>query len=260
MIKVSSCTYLFYSGTGDQITSNATWLEDTAVLSAVPEPAAVSGSSAAFCFKFQSLPTTKLHMASSLTSSHLEQPPDRQGLLYKKSNRAASYQPCWCELRGNLLFCREQSGDRAHFQLIVLEGCTVELQESSSEPHTFKICYPNDLPDQSYKMAAENQKTMEDWVRALSTAGFEYLRALVTELEGQFHRLKSQQYSKEEARHKATDLTLPSSTLAKQRRLTHMDFACLHYEFGEAVVRAKQQWQEGKRKQVPESESVIHFE
>ncbi|XP_007432294.1 sesquipedalian-1-like isoform X1 [Python bivittatus] len=209
---------------------------------------------------FLSMSAMKLHIASILTSSHLEQPPDRQGLLYKKSNRTASYQPCWCELRGNLLFCREQPGDRAPFQLIVLEGCIVELQESSSEPHTFKICYPNDLPDQSYKMAAENQETMEDWVRALSTAGFEYLRALVAELEGQFHRLKSQQYSTEEARYKAIDLTLPSSKLAEQRRFCHMEFACLHQEFGKAVIRLRQQWQEGKGKQIPESESLIHFE
>ncbi|XP_039186204.1 sesquipedalian-1-like isoform X1 [Crotalus tigris] len=210
--------------------------------------------------KFQSQSATKLHIASILTSSHLHQPPDRQGVLYKKNNRTASYQRCWCELRGNLLICREQPGDRAPCQLIVLEGCTVELQESSSEPHTFKICYPDDYPEQTYKMAAENQETMEDWVRALSTAGFEYLRALVTELEGQFYRLKSQQYSKEEASCKATDLPLLSPKPVEQRRFYHMDFTCLHREFGKDVKRARKQWQEGKRKLIPESESLMPFE
>lgn len=211
-----------------------------------------------FSLQFQSQSATKLHIASILTSSHLDQPPDRQGILYKKNNRTASYQRCWCELRGNLLICREQPGDRAPSQLIVLEGCTVELQESTSEPHTFKICYPDDLPDQSYKMAAEDQETMENWVRALSTARFEYLRALVTELEGQFHRLKSQQYSKEEASCKATDLPLPPPKPVEQR-FSHMDFACLHQEFGKDVKRARKKWQEGKGKHVPERESLMHF-
>uniref|UniRef100_A0A8C5S3R6 Sesquipedalian n=1 Tax=Laticauda laticaudata TaxID=8630 RepID=A0A8C5S3R6_LATLA len=188
----------------------------------------------------------KLHISSILTSSHLDQLPDRQGVLYKKNNRTATYQRCWCELRGNILICREQSGDRAPSHLIVLEGCTVELQESTSEPYTFKICYPNVLPD--YKMAAEDQERMEDWVRALSTAGFEYLRVLVTELEDQFHWLRSQQYSKEEASCKATDLPLQPPKPVAQRRLSHMDFACLHQEFGKDVKSVRKQWQEGKGK------------
>ncbi|XP_070582880.1 sesquipedalian-1-like isoform X2 [Erythrolamprus reginae] len=206
---------------------------------------------------FQSQPAIKLHFASILTSPTLDQPPDRQGFLFKKNNRTASYHRCWCELRGNLLICGEQPGDRS--QLIVLEGCTVELQESSSEPHTFKICYPGDLPDQSYKMAAEDQGTMEDWVRALTTAGFEYLRPLVIALKSQFHRLKSQEYSKEEARCKATDLPLPPPKPVVQRRLSHMDFACLHQEFGKDVIRARKQWQEGKGKPVLLTGRSMHF-
>ncbi|XP_026567950.1 sesquipedalian-1-like [Pseudonaja textilis] len=204
---------------------------------------------------FQSQSAIKLHTSSILTSSPLDQLPDRQGVLYKKNNHATTYQRCWCELRGNLLICWEQPGDRAPCHLIVLEGCTVELQESTSEPHTFKICYRNVLPDQSYKMAAEDQETMEDWMRALSRAGFEYLRALVTKLEGQFHRLKSQQYSEEEASCKATDLPLQPPKPVAQRRFPHMDFACLHQEFGKDVKRAREQWQEGKGKHVPEWET-----
>lgn len=135
----------------------------------------------------------------------------------------------------------------------------MELQESSSEPHTFKICYPDDFPDQTYKMAAEDQETMEDWVRALSRAGFEYLRALVTELEGQFHRLKSQKYSKEEASCKATGLPFPSPKPVEQRRICHVDFPCLHQEFGKDVKRARKQWQEGKGKPIPESQEFDAF-
>ncbi|XP_061445650.1 sesquipedalian-1-like [Rhineura floridana] len=199
----------------------------------------------------------KLHISSALTSSHL----DRQGLLYKKSIRTASYQPCWCELRGNLLFYRERWGDRGPFRLIVLEGCTVELQESASEPHTFEISYPGGLPGaRSYKMAAENQETMEGWVRALSTAGFGYLRALVTELEGQFQMLKNQQPPKSEGplRH-LTDFKFPTSKLVVEMGSFTVDFAQLHQEFGEDIVRLRQMWQERQGEQQPEDGALIDF-
>uniref|UniRef100_A0A674K7Z8 PH domain-containing protein n=1 Tax=Terrapene triunguis TaxID=2587831 RepID=A0A674K7Z8_9SAUR len=83
----------------------------------------------------------KLHETSVLGYSRMAAPPDRQGRLYKKSERTSSYQRRWCELRGNLLFYWERQGDREPLGLILLEGCTVELQESATEPFTFKISY-----------------------------------------------------------------------------------------------------------------------
>lgn len=202
----------------------------------------------------------KLHISSAFASSHLEYPPDRQGLLYKKSSRTASYQPCWCELRGNLLFYRERYGDREPLRLIILEGCTVELQESASEPFTFEISYPYGLPgSRSYKMAADNQETMESWVRALSTAGFENLRALATELKGQFQELKSQQLPKVEGR-SASDFKTSPPRSAEEREFLKMDFAQLHKKFGEDIVRLRCLWMEArKEKKQPEGENLIDF-
>lgn len=201
-------------------------------------------------------------MSSTMVSSVLEHTPDRQGLLYKKSSLSASYQSCWCELRGNLLFYRHRGGDRGPVQLIVLEGCTVELQESASEPYTFEISYPGGFPgSRSYKMAAENQETMEGWVRALSTAGIGYLRVLVAELEDQFQRLKREQQPKSEgeARH-LTDLSQMPSKAAVETESPNMDFTRLHWEFGEDILRARHMWQkERRRKQQPEDESLIDF-
>ncbi|XP_053219615.1 sesquipedalian-1-like [Podarcis raffonei] len=205
----------------------------------------------------------KLHLSSALASSHLRHLPDRQGLLYKKSIRTASYRPCWCELWGNILFCRDQSGDRGPLRLIILEGCTVELQESASEPHTFEISYPNGVPGaRSYKMAAESQETMEGWVRALSTAGFCYLRALVTELEGQFQMLKHQQPPKCEGqpRHLARDLKHPTTKPAVEAGPFNMGFVQLHQQFGEDILRLRRKWQEKQGEQQPENESLIDFD
>nr|XP_020669214.1 sesquipedalian-1-like [Pogona vitticeps] len=205
----------------------------------------------------------KLLMSSTMVSSILEPPPDRQGLLYKKSSRSTSYQPCWCELRGNLLFYRERSGDRGPVQLIILEGCTVELQESASEPYTFEISYPGGVPgSRSYKWAAENQETMEGGVRALSSAGIGYLRVLVADLEEQFQRLKRRQRPKLEGEPRfLTDSNQTSSTTVVEMESPIMDFARLHQEFGEDILRVRRMWQEERRrKQQPEDESLINFE
>ncbi|KAF7238848.1 Sesquipedalian-1 [Varanus komodoensis] len=206
----------------------------------------------------------KLHISSTFLSSYLSQPADRQGLLYKKSSRSASYQPCWCELRGNLLFYRERSGERGSLQLIILEGCTVELQESASKPYTFEIFYPDGLlGSQSYKMAAENQETMEGWVRALSTAGCGYLRALVDELESQFQMLKNQSGSKVEGdpRNLMANNEQPSSTLVGEERFASLSFPRLHQEFGKDIVGARHTWQEERRStRQPEGNNLIDLQ
>lgn len=200
----------------------------------------------------------KLHISSTLVSSHREYPPDRQGLLFKKSSRTTSYQPCWCELRGNLLFYRERYGDREPLRLIILEGCTVELQDSDSKPYTFEISYPFGLPgSRSYKMAAENQETMESWVRALTTAGFENLRALATELKGQFQELMSQQLPKVEGC-SATGHKLPPPRFAEDKESLNLDFPQLHQKFGEDIVQLRCQWlEEREGKKHPEGNNLI---
>lgn len=108
-------------------------------------------------------------------------------------------------------------------------------------------------------MAADNQETMESWVRALSTAGFENLRALATELKGQFQELKSQQLPKVEGR-SASDFKTSPPRSAEEREFLKMDFAQLHKKFGEDIVRLRCLWMEArKEKKQPEGENLIDF-
>nr|XP_056718976.1 sesquipedalian-1-like [Euleptes europaea] len=206
----------------------------------------------------------KLHLSSGLVSSHMEHTPDRQGLLYKKSSRTSSYHPRWCTLWGNLLFYRERGGDRDPPKLIILEGCIVELRESSSEPYAFEISYPCGLPGgRAYQMAAENQETLEAWVRALSTAGFGYLRALAAELEGQFQMLKNQQPPKLEGAPVASkkNFKLPLLKLVAETRSKETNFSQLHQEFGEDILRLRRMWQEKKDgKTQPAENNLIDLE
>ncbi|XP_048373682.1 sesquipedalian-1-like [Sphaerodactylus townsendi] len=197
----------------------------------------------------------KLHFSNTLVSFHLEHTPDRQGLLYKKSSRTSSYHPCWCMLLGNLLFYRERGGDRDPPKLIILECCIVELRESSSEPFAFEISYP--YGSRAYQMAAENQETLEGWVRALSTAGFGYLKALAAELEGQLQTLKRQEPLKSEgapvASKKDCELSLGAEMGSKET-----NFSQLHQAFGEDIERLRHTWQERKdAKKQPAGNNLI---
>ncbi|XP_074854559.1 sesquipedalian-1-like [Carettochelys insculpta] len=176
----------------------------------------------------------KLHETSLLGYARLPAAPDRQGQLCKKSLRSGTYQRRWCELRGNLLFYWERRGDREPLGLILLEGCTVELRESASEPFTFEISCP--LGHRTYKLAAEDQASMEGWVRALSTASFAYLRALLTELEGQYRTSG------------ALGAALPQEGAACPGPVVIEvglpDFEGLHQQFGEEIVKLRARWRE----------------
>ncbi|TFJ97871.1 sperm-associated antigen 8 [Platysternon megacephalum] len=181
----------------------------------------------------------KLHETSVLGYSRVAAPPDRQGRLYKKSERSSSYQRRWCELRGNLLFYWERQGDREPLGLILLEGCTVELQESATEPFTFEISYPQGpLGHRAYKMAAEDQASMEGWVRALSTASFDYLRALLTELEGQYWASGALGAIPLEERAARRSPLVGAVGLP--------DFEGLHRQFGEEIMKLRVRWRKGR--------------
>ncbi|CAM5147720.1 unnamed protein product [Natator depressus] len=179
----------------------------------------------------------KLHESSVLGYSRMAAPPDRQGRLYKKSERSSSYQRRWCELRGNLLFYWERQGDREPLGLILLEGCTVELQESATEPFTFQISYPQGpLGHRAYKMAAEDQTSMEGWVRALSTASFDYLRVLLTELEGQY---------RDSGALRVTPLEEGAARCSPLVSAVGLpDFEGLHQQFGKEIVKLRVRWRE----------------
>lgn len=87
-----------------------------------------------------------------------------------------------------MLFYFEERDSREPIGVIVLEGCTVELCESTEE-FAFAIKF-DCAKARVYKMAAENQAAMESWVKALSRASFDYMRLVVKELERQLEEIQ----------------------------------------------------------------------
>ncbi|XP_069510490.1 sesquipedalian-2 [Ambystoma mexicanum] len=115
-------------------------------------------------------------------------PADRTGFLYKKGERHSTYTRLWFVLKGNLLFYFEEAVSRAPMGVIVLEGCTVELCDSSDD-FAFAIRFQG-TGARAYVLAADSQVDMEAWVKTLSRANFDYMRLVVRELEQELGRVQ----------------------------------------------------------------------
>ncbi|XP_069610979.1 sesquipedalian-1 isoform X1 [Ranitomeya imitator] len=120
-------------------------------------------------------------------------PIDKSGFLYKKGDRNTSYHRRWFVLKGNMLFYYEHQESKEPVGAIILEGCRVELCESSEE-YAFAIRFGYSK-SRAYILAADSHATMESWVKALSRANFEYIRLVVKELQQQLMEMRKGQPS-----------------------------------------------------------------
>ncbi|KAE8635282.1 hypothetical protein XENTR_v10002566 [Xenopus tropicalis] len=115
-------------------------------------------------------------------------PVDKRGFLFKKGDRNTSYNKRWFVLKGNTLFYFDNEESKEPLGVIILEGCRVELCESTEE-FAFAIKFEY-TKSKAYILAADNQITMESWVKALSRANFEYIRLVVVELQKQLKEMQ----------------------------------------------------------------------
>lgn len=126
----------------------------------------------------------KLHEKIVSYYESCESPVDKEGYLYKKGEIKTSYQKRWFVLKGNLLFYKDRPADRDLTGLIVLEGCTVQLCESE-EQFAFSLVWAE--PGlRTYKFAAEDQSSLESWIKALLPANHNYMSLLVMDLEKKY--------------------------------------------------------------------------
>ncbi|KAL2078725.1 hypothetical protein ACEWY4_026410 [Coilia grayii] len=110
---------------------------------------------------------------------------DKEGYLYKKGEVNTSYQKRWCILQGNLLFYKDRASEASDvLGVIVLEGCSVQLCESE-EKFAFSLVF-SEPGLRTYKFAAEDQASLEGWIKALLLANHGYLALLVKDLQQQY--------------------------------------------------------------------------
>ncbi|KAL4224037.1 hypothetical protein ACF0H5_017494 [Mactra antiquata] len=108
-------------------------------------------------------------------------PPDKEGFLKKRGDLNRGYQKRWFILKGNLLFYYEKRMDKDPIGMIVLEGCRVELSDSE-DGFTFMLQFPGPH-SRTYVISADTQEDMEAWMKALSSASYDYIRICVNELK-----------------------------------------------------------------------------
>ncbi|KAJ0060602.1 hypothetical protein NL108_016587, partial [Boleophthalmus pectinirostris] len=121
-----------------------------------------------------------------------------------------SYQKRWFVLKGNLLFYKEKPADRDLIGVIVLEGCTVQLCESD-EQFAFSLVW-SEPGLRTYKFAAEDQESLEDWIKTLLSANHQYLALLLSDMEQAYRAGHASTSSL--LRHSSSQPTIASSSSA----------------------------------------------
>lgn len=113
---------------------------------------------------------------------------DKSGSLQKFSESKGTYQTKWCVLKGNILFYFDKNGDREPQGAIVLEGCRIELADTVEGLHAFQLSFSGNV-SKDYRLVADTPEAMESWMKALSCATYDYMKAVVDELQRQMDEI-----------------------------------------------------------------------
>ncbi|EDW88845.1 sesquipedalian-1 [Drosophila yakuba] len=113
-------------------------------------------------------------------------PFDMEGFLNKRGEVNKAFQRRYFVLKGNLLFYFESRLDKEPLGLIIVEGCTIELS-NEVDNYCFEIAFNG---NRTYILAADNQESMETWMKALTCAGYEYKRIILAELKRQLQEME----------------------------------------------------------------------
>ncbi|XP_055913314.1 sesquipedalian-1 isoform X2 [Eupeodes corollae] len=114
-------------------------------------------------------------------------PYDYEGYLNKRGEVNKAFQRRYFVLKGNLLFYFEKKFDREPLGVIIVEGCTIELSEET-EQYCFQIVFNG---NRTYVLSADNHEQMEAWMKVLTSAGYEFKRVVVAELQRQLDEIES---------------------------------------------------------------------
>ncbi|KAJ8973687.1 hypothetical protein NQ317_013392 [Molorchus minor] len=109
-------------------------------------------------------------------------PVDKEGYLNKRGEVNKNFQRRYFILKGNLLFYFDKKGDKEPVGVIILEGCSIVSEDD--EQFSFKIEF-HGANNRSYVLGAESQESMEQWMKALACAGYDYMKLMVAELQRQ---------------------------------------------------------------------------
>ncbi|KAK9513033.1 hypothetical protein O3M35_001315 [Rhynocoris fuscipes] len=113
---------------------------------------------------------------------------DREGWLVKRGEINKAFQKRWFVLKGNLLFYFDKRFDKEPTGVIILEGCTIELAEDDGQ-FGFKVVF-HGQGNRTYILVADSQDSMEQWMKALACASYDYIKLMVSELQRQLEEME----------------------------------------------------------------------
>ncbi|XP_014224967.1 sesquipedalian-1 [Trichogramma pretiosum] len=188
---------------------------------------------------------------------------DREGWLNKRGEINRTYQRRWFVLKGNILFYFDKRGDKEPLGMIVLEGYTIDLADED-EQFGFKIVF-HGANNRSYILAAESQESMEQWMKALACASYDYVKTMVAELQRQLDaveqepavtapvelpkpppRQRHNPFNRSESHHRSQSVrSAPGRTENLPR--TKVSFREIHTMYGRKILSDLNKWRHTKR-------------
>jgi len=90
--------------------------------------------------------------------------------------------------------------------MVILEGCVIELADYEDEKFCFTINFPG---NRCYILAAEDQDSMELWMKALTTSSYDYMRLMICELQRQLAEIDSTSQSSNDEEQSVSSVTKP---------------------------------------------------
>ncbi|KAK4035495.1 sesquipedalian-1 [Daphnia magna] len=190
---------------------------------------------------------------------------DKEGWLSKKGENSKGFQKRWFVLKGNLLYYFEKRTDKEPAGVVIVEGCTVELSEED-EAYSFNIKF-HGPGDRTFVLSAENQELMEEWMKAVTCASYDYMKVMVTELQKQVDELTELERLRKLGFNSVIDgSTLPPVVPSRQRHNPFnlvereaninvttrkvnkkQNFSSIHNEYGQQIIRERDVWKKDKK-------------
>lgn len=162
---------------------------------------------------------------------------DKEGFLQKFSEHKGTYQLKWFLLKGNILFYFDKKGDREPQGAIVLEGCRIELADTAEGFHAFQLSFSGEA-SKDYRLVADSPESMESWMKALSCATYDYMKAVVDELQRQMdeisHHMGGEVLQTDDGTQNTDETGSAESHDLPSSEATHSD----HARKSRAIVRA----------------------
>lgn len=115
-------------------------------------------------------------------------PAEKEGWLWKRGDVNKAFQKRYFVLKGNLLFYFEKQTDKEPVGVIILEGCTIELAEEEIDKFAFKICFHGE-GKRVYTLGTDHAGTLEQWMKLLAAASYDYMKLMVMELQQKLQEL-----------------------------------------------------------------------